>query len=402
MEQICDRNHCTGCLACMNICPVQAITVVEDGLGVSYPQINSEKCIDCKACEKVCPANSLPLFKYPTACYAAHVGKRKDPGRKICASGGVATALSAYWIEQKEGVVYGTRWNKDFMPEVCRVDRMEDLNCLKGSKYIQSNIGFSYQSVKEDLKQNIPVLFVGTPCQVAGLKNYLKKEYENLLLVDLICHGVSPVSYWRDEWNYLKSKHRFTGITDIRFRGNDRQNYRLSVWRKDQMLWGSSAYSQPYFSGFLKAVSLRENCYHCAYAQPARISDLTIGDFIGLGRDIPYPYTYSEVGNRSVVIVNTELGESFYEKVSTSISQFVSVKRDYQEAVKYGPSLRAPFPHHSLTDKFRSVYVSEGWVKAIRKTLGWSCFQNKWQIRMSYLWRVPCKICRIILKGDKL
>ena len=399
MHQICNPDNCTGCSACLNVCPVSAIRMEEDRLGSPHPVVDSAKCIDCKACEKICPVNTAPVFRKPLACYAAYVGKRTDPDRRLCASGGVATAFSRYVIREKRGVVYGTRWDESFNPVVCRVECEEELECLKGSKYVQSEVGLSFRTVRDDLKNGRTVLFVGTPCQVAGLQNYLKKPFGNLITVDLICHGVSPASYLRDELEYLKAKRSFAGITDIRYRGNDRQNFRLSVWRDNKLLYSREAYSQPYFSGFLKAVSLRENCYRCAYAQPARISDLTVGDFIGLGKDRPFPEGWAVRGNTSVVIVNTEKAKAFYGQVQSFMPGFVSVEREYAEAVKYGPSLRAPFPHHPLTERFRCLYVQEGWAKAIRAVLWKSILWNRVRIPLSYSWRIPKKLYRIVKGG---
>lgn len=396
MDQICNPDCCTGCSACLNICPASAIQMAEDRLGALHPSIDPSKCIDCKACAKICPVNKVPVFRNPLACYAAYVGKRRDPDRRLCASGGVATAFSRYVIREKQGVVYGTRWDAAFNLVVCRVEHEEELELLKGSKYVQSDIGLSYRAVRDDLLKGRTVLFVGTPCQVAGLQNFLRKPFDNLITVDLICHGVSPMSYFRDEVKYLKAKRSFARITDIRFRGNDRQNFRLSFWNGNRLLYSRSAYSQPYFSGFLKAVSLRENCYRCAYAQPARISDLTVGDFIGLGKDEPFSKPWSVCGNTSVVIVNTEKARLFYEQVKESVLGFVSEERSYSEAVKYGPSLRAPFSHHPLTARFRELYVEKGWAKAIRAVLWKSVLSNKVHILFSYSWRVPRKVCRVI------
>ena len=400
MEQICNPDCCTGCSACLNICSSDAIHMEEDCLGVEHPVIDPAKCIDCGACAKVCPVHAVPSFRHPLSCYAAYVGNRLTPDRRLCASGGIATAFSRYVIKERGGVVYGTRWDNDFNPLIVRVDKLEDLEFLKGSKYVQSIVGLSYRQIRSDLKSGRDVLFIGTPCQVAGLCNFLRRPYENLWTVDLICHGVSPTSYFRDEMEYLKAKRSFARITDIRYRGNDRQNFRLSVWNDNKLLYSRQCYSQPYFSGFLKAISLRENCYSCAYAQPARISDLTIGDFIGLGKDTPFSFPWRERGNASVVIVNTERAIDFYKSVQVSVPELVSIEREYSEAVKYGPSLRAPFPHHPLTVRFRSLYLEKGWAKAIRSVLWKSILVNRVRTSaLSYLWRIPRKAYRMVMGG---
>ena len=185
MQQICNPDNCTGCSACLNVCPVSAIRMEEDRLGSPHPVVDSAKCIDCKACEKICPVNTAPVFRKPLACYAAYVGKRTDPDRRLCASGGVATAFSRYVIREKRGVVYGTRWDEAFNPVVCRVECEEELECLKGSKYVQSEVGLSFRAVRDDLKEGRTVLFVGTPCQVAGLQNFLKKALDKFNVISV-------------------------------------------------------------------------------------------------------------------------------------------------------------------------------------------------------------------------
>ena len=165
------------------------------------------------------------------------------------------------------------------------------------------------------------MLFIGTPCQIAGLKSFLRKEYQNLITVDLICHGVCPTRYFTEEVDYLSNKFKLKDISDARFRGNDGNNFRLTLWNKArrklfprdnyrEKLLRLSESQQFYIWGFLLGVTLRENCYACKYARPERISDITIGDFIGLGKEVPFDYPKANV---SSVTINTEKGNAFYE-----------------------------------------------------------------------------------------
>lgn len=362
--KICSKEKCTACYACLNVCPINCISMQRDSIGALYPVIDEERCINCNLCIKTCPNNRTLDFMYPKKCFASWITDLKK--RKICASGGLATAFSEYIIKHENGIIYGTRYDKDMLPVTTRCETVAELEYFKGSKYVQSLVQDSFFEIKEYLQQQRVVLYIATPCQIAGLYSYLKKNYSNLLTVDLICHGVSPTSYFEDEIEYIKKKKKIESITDVRFRGNDGKNYKLSLWNNKQLKYCESAYRQYYFSGFLKGISLRENCFMCDYARPERISDISIGDFIGLGKDLSFEYS---VNNVSVVLINTVKGNLFFEKLQKKVSSLYAVEREYSEAIKYGPSLRAPFPKHSKRDKFVAYCREKGYLYAIRKVL---------------------------------
>lgn len=191
-KTICPEEQCTGCATCMNKCPKQCITMQEGTLGHLFPQIDATQCIHCDLCVKVCPANHPIIGTYPLKVYAGRI-KNIDE-YKSSTSGGIATALSQYVIEQG-GIVYGAACMEEIDIRHIRIEKKEDLQLLKGSKYVQSGIHNTYKNVLIDLKNNLLVLFIGTPCQIAGLKAFLGKEYQSLLLVDLICHGVPSLSF---------------------------------------------------------------------------------------------------------------------------------------------------------------------------------------------------------------
>ena len=229
--EICEYNKCTGCAACVNICPKHCITMQKDQWGESHPVVDESLCIECGLCKKVCPNNSCVQFDYPSHCYASWITDTEK--RKICASGGMATIMSEYIIKFKKGVVFGTKYDHDMEPITTYAETVEELEYFKGSKYVQSTIGpDTFRKVKEFLKKGRYVLYVGTPCQIAGLKGYLQKDYDKLITVDLICHGVCPSDYLKSELEHLCQKHRINkkDIVDVRFRGNDDNNYRLSIW----------------------------------------------------------------------------------------------------------------------------------------------------------------------------
>lgn len=373
--EICPKEKCTGCYACVNACARGCISMKEDELGCMRPAIDEENCTHCKLCTKSCPNNLEMAFAYPLKCYASWIKDKEK--RRICASGGIGTIMSEYVISHG-GVVFGSRYDAELTPVMAYTDKMEELEYFKGSRYVQSLVGeTTYKKVKEFLRADRQVLFVGTPCQIAGLKSYLRIDYNNLITVDLICHGVCPTSYLKEEVAYLVDKYKLTDISDIRFRGNDGNNYILTLWNKDRRkLFPRDNYrekilhidnlQQHYIQGFLLGVSMRENCYSCDYARPERISDITIGDFIGLGKTTPFKYPKANV---SSVTINTQKGMSFYEKVSEAMNTLVNVERDYQERLQYKPSLVHPFERHMLNKTFIEHYKKEGFVVSIRIVL---------------------------------
>lgn len=389
---ICEADKCTGCCACLNVCPTDCISLVENDLGEIHPHVASDQCVKCNKCIKACPANGDLVFVSPKkvlANWSTDVAKRR-----ICASGGIATTMSEYVI-QSGGVVYGTRYDTDLTPICCRVDSLVELEALKGSKYVQSYVGYTYRQAQSDLDEGKLVLFIGTPCQVAGLIQFLARKYENLIACDLICHGVSPASYFQEEMTHLKQCYGLSNITDCRFRGNDGRNFWLTLWDNEQLLYKRRAYSQYYFSAFLKGISLRESCYSCPYAQEKRISDITIGDFIGLGKNEPFIHSTRNV---SVTTLNSEASLAFWEKVEKGVGDLVCEERSYSEAVEGGPSLRAPFPRHELTEGFRELYLEFGWVKAIRTVLKKDVAMDLISYWLVYIRRIPGKVIRKILQ----
>lgn len=197
MTVICEKTRCTGCATCMNICNHRAISMEESGpLGHIYPIINSEKCVDCGLCAKKCPVNVPLKLNEPLKAFSA-ISKDHDD-LMSSASGGASSVLSQV-ILRRGGIVYGCVQNNYRDIAHRRISNYSDLSKLKGSKYVQSNIGFIYRDVKKDLANGKEVLFTGTPCQIAGLKAFLGRDYEHLYLVNLVCHGVPSQKLLRED-----------------------------------------------------------------------------------------------------------------------------------------------------------------------------------------------------------
>lgn len=369
---ICSRKLCTGCGACLNVCPTSCVSMSEDEFGVSYPNINKEACINCHLCERICPNNIEQLYHYPIKCYAAWITDNEK--RRLCASGGIGTLIAEYVINHG-GVVLGTAYDENFVPKTIFIESRDEVNVLKGSKYVQSVIE---RGVLDRLRRYLEggrlVAYIATPCQIAGILSALQKKYANFITVDLICHGVPPVRYFAEELRFLCKKYRVVHLTDVRFRGNDKYNYMMTLWDGVELkykgkanLRGSSNINY-YFSGFLRGVSLRENCFACKYARPERISDITIGDFIGLGRHRPFEHAASNV---SSVTVNTSAGIDIWKKIKDSSKILECEERDYGERLAFAPSLTEPCRRDSANRKFRSLYPKCGWRGAITASMRW-------------------------------
>lgn len=392
--EICDKSKCTACYVCYNACKKEAITFEKNEFGALYPVVDESKCVKCGLCSKVCPNNNELEFRLPLKCFAAYTNDNKK--RRMSASGGVGNGFAEFCIKNG-GVFYGALYNKDFEVVFKEAKETEDLEKFKGSKYVHSHINKTFSDIKQHLDAGENVVFVGIPCQIAGLNLFLRKNYENLITVDLICHGVCPSSYLSEEISFLEEKMG-TKVHSCIFRNNAGMNFCFVLVNSNKaIVYKKGAYFNPYFRGFLTAVTLRENCYTCNYARKERVSDITIGDFIGLGKDVPFE---KNANNASVVIVNTEKGLSFYKNFLAQSDDFVSIERDYEEAVKYGPSLRAPFNKHKLTDTFRMNYIKYGFPEAARKTMQKEIVKDFFK-RLGYMimhfykiYKLPFKIIR--------
>lgn len=306
-------------------------------------------------------------FRYPLHCHA--VWNTDEGERRISASGGVATALGRYVIEKEKGVVFGTAYDASFTPALTYTESVEGLECFKGSKYVQSIVSpETYKVMQSFLDDGRTVLFVGLPCQVAAMKSVVRPSAGTLFTADLICHGAVPVSYFKDELAYLNERSHFTNVTDIRFRGNDGHNFRLSVWSGGKCLYSESGEVQPYLAGFLRGLTLKEACYGCRFSRPERGADITLGDFIGLGRTVAFDH---QVRNVSCVFTNTSAGDSLFSGMMEFLPQMRSEERTVEERLVYRPSLLMPFPRHPERDRFLALEKKHGAAVAIRRTLRW-------------------------------
>lgn len=375
-----NKKDCCGCGACYNSCPRNAIQLKADEYGFIYPHIDSKKCIDCGICEKVCAYQNKDEIAEPMAAYAAVI--KEDSLLEKSASGGAFAAIAKAVI-LKDGVVFGCSMEKEngkLEPMHIKVDKISDLCKLQGSKYVQSDMRDSYKIAKKELESNRLVLFSGTPCQIAGLKGFLReKEYPNLLTIDLICHGVPNVSLFQDYVNYIEKKLHGEIISFL-FRDKEKGwGLKPKVIYLDKK--GNKRHSvlpyemRSYYELFLNSDIYRENCYSCKYASKHRAGDLTIGDYWGIAKEHP-EYLKANGGNIeekkgvSCIIVNNGQGELLLEELGKGINL---KKTDFEKVAKWNKQLNNPSRHSEKRNIILSAYKENGWKgaeKAYRKSIG--------------------------------
>lgn len=357
-SDICPPEQCCGCMACLNICPSLAVSFREDAMGTPMPVIDEALCISCGLCVRACPMTKLEPLQDSCAaeqeCYALWTNDPDD--RKTCSSGGVATAL-ARDVLHGGGVVFGAAYGDSLVLRHVAVEREQDLERLKGSKYVQSRTDTAYRQAKMFLEAGREVLYIGTPCQIAGLYGFLMGPHPNLHTVDLICHGTPPMRYLQE---YVLEVAGGTPVDRVRFRGED--DYVFVAERGGEPIYRKVSASDPYFRGFSSGVICRENCYHCAFANTRRVSDITVGDFWGLDRSTLEP-AYD--GRVSVLLVNTQRGQQFFARTK---ERFTLQKRPLAEAVNGNAQLRRPSKCPDDRRIFAAHYPQTGFCGAINQT----------------------------------
>lgn len=354
-----EKSECCGCGACLNICPRNAISMVEDECGFLYPEIDDNVCIRCKKCTLVCAFQNINENNKPLKTYAA-VSKNKEQAVKS-ASGGVFAAIAKDFLN-KGGIVFGAAFNEKKEVLHKSINKIEELYLLQGSKYVQSKIGNTYKEVKDLLIDGNKVLFSGTPCQVAGLKSYLGKEYDGLLTVDIICHGVPSEKIFQSYLQFMEDKYG-GGLTYFTFRDknigwgiNGKAIFEDKTGKKKKVtLWQSGS---SYLFYFIKGWIYRENCYHCKYAGRHRPGDITLGDYWGIEKQHPDFLTdgWDESKGISVVIANTEKGQAALERL-----QEIEFKQStFEKAAAGNGQLNHP-SKEGKRNEILNLYQNGGW-----------------------------------------
>lgn len=353
MIKIADKSQCCGCTACEAICAQKAISMKPDALGFLYPEVDASKCTDCGRCEEVCAFKTdygtADNFLSPIAYGARH--KDMDEVMKS-RSGAVFVALSDYVLE-RGGVVYGAGYKDHFRVAHKRATTKEVRDEFRGSKYVQSDLAGVFQSVKDDLKEGLFVMFSGTPCQTAGLKSYIgKKLHDKLLLIDIICHGVPSPYIWRDYIKYLEKKNGSV-VTAVDFRdktvngwADHQESFVYDTGQKDVFTFYTN---QVLYSG----IALRKSCTKCPFTNTRRPSDITLGDFWGWEKwDADLNKDDSGV---SLVLCNTPKGKEMFNKISSSLNYKEAMPEAYMQV-----RLEYPAAEHSRRDDFEKDYAKRG------------------------------------------
>lgn len=352
--ELCNIEKCTGCLACVNTCKYGAISVFIDKEGFQRPRIDKSKCKECGSCVKSCPIiNKVTRNSFEKKVYACWLKNSKK--RRESTSGGAFSAIAEIFLRQN-GIVYGAAYKDDLSVEHTYITEIDKLKSLMGSKYVQSNIGLSYRAVKKELSKGKKICFSGTPCQVAGLYAYLGKRYEEqLLTIDLVCHGVPSPMIYREYLEYIENK-KGKKVKKISFRDKKWSwfNFNVRIQFEDGTVVNEVSQHNQFMRGFLNEWFLRPSCHSCEFANVDRISDITLADF----------WWYKSKGKEdvdtdegiSMVMINSEVGE----KIFNQIENMFMFESDVETAAKSNRALREPFPPNPNRNQFWTDFYEKG------------------------------------------
>lgn len=357
---LCKKSECTSCGACVNVCPEKYISYITDKYGYTYPQINSDNCIKCGACQNVCHVNKTIQKNYPLEAYAVWSNDPED--RKTSTSGGAASVFYQKTLEN-DGVCFGAAFDDD-LRVVIKGYSDSRIKEFKNSKYVHSSMENTYNEIKKLLINGKKVTFIGLPCQVAAIRTFLGRNYEDLLLVDLVCHGTPPQKYLYEHINYLETKYK-KKTTQVKFR-NDNEFYFILKADDSKPFANIHKDIDTYMISFFESLTYKESCYGCRYACSERVSDITIGDFWGLGSKEPFEHPYS--GAISLVLLNTDKGREFFDTVKDE--KLFYEKRTVDEAINGNAQLRRPSKRNENRDVFLEKYCSEGFENAVNSVYG--------------------------------
>lgn len=354
MNLFLDKSSCCGCTACASICPKNAIIMKNDASGFAYPEVVESLCVECGLCKKVCPFNAdvidNTIQKAPKV-YAV-INKNKDIHIKS-SSGGLFFALASAVINQN-GVVYGAVFDESFKVKHIRATDLSGIESMCGSKYVQSNIEGIYSSVKSDLLALKQVMFVGTGCQIGGLKKYLGKRYDNLITVDLVCHGVPSQKHF-DGYKALLEKKYKSKIISFKFRAKKikGQTQDNEVIFENGKILSEYPDLDKYRCLYVKGLTLRPSCFECPYSTDKRVGDITIGDFWGIEKSMPE--FKNPLGN-SLAIISTKRGEKLFNSVKAQLEIRTS---NIENALQ--PRLVQPFKKPENYSEFTSDFEKNGY-----------------------------------------
>lgn len=383
MINITDKKECCGCEACVQCCPKHCIQMILDDELFYYPIVDTSSCINCGLCEKICPQIHTQPNKKPLKVYAAK--NLNEEERMHSSSGGVFITIAHHFIK-KGGIVFGVTYDSDWNVHFSSAETIEEVKAMMGSKYVQAQVGDTYQKAEKQLKTGREVLFTGTPCHIAGLKNYLRKDYENLFTLDILCAGVPSPGVWHKylqediltnstkiigEKKSISIPKSFLTIKSIEFRDKSargREKFSFVVRRKsvsktdNDIVLSDMHVNNPFMQGFLSSVYKRRSCHDCKFRRGESHSDITIADFWGIKQLMP---NFADDKGVSLVLIGTSKGINLFKSLPLD-----AVESNY-ETVKplNGGFNRTIKMHHKRSIFYTALQQGESFDNALQATL---------------------------------
>lgn len=323
MITITDKHNCCGCSACASACPKHCITMQSDNEGFLYPTVDIDKCIDCHLCERICPCINSEQSQNPIVSFGAK--SNDDSIRRQSSSGGIFTAI-AEGVICKGGVVFGASFDNEWKVVHTYTETTDGIAAFRGSKYVQSSIGDSYKQVLVFLKAGREVLFSGTPCQVAGLKRFLQKDYDNLLTIEVVCHGVPSPKIWREYLSTLRLKN--IGSISHKDKTTGWRGYSFTIKDVNQkVVFTEKATENKYMMGFIRNFTLRPSCFSCPAKAGRSHADITLADYWGIEHLLP---ELDDNKGTSFICVNTTKGLALINNLNIQ-----KIRADFQKTTPY-------------------------------------------------------------------
>lgn len=363
---VCEKSKCTLCMACVNKCPQKCICVQLDDIGREYIKIDESNCIRCNRCKQVCHVIQNVDNSKSIAVLAASVINEQE--YKTSSSGGVAITIAKETL-RKNGVVYASSFANN---QVCvnRYTSLEEIESIKGSKYVISYMNNTLSEIETDLLAGKDVCFIGTPCQCASLKTNIKSSH--FICVDLICHGVPPQLYLNEYLREIKKKNNINSDAEnVSFRrGNE---FSMQCFMKDGAIIEESLNYSVYLKGFMKGLFYREACYECKYANCNRVGDITIGDFWGIG-NLKSKCIRQRGEGLSLVLLNTNAGIEIWNAIK---EKFYYEERLLDEAVNGNTQLQMPSQKHRNYNRFLALYKKYGFYISAKKCIRFDMLKSR-------------------------
>lgn len=350
MGNFVNKTDCCGCGACAQVCPKACIAMQADGEGFLYPAVDEKICVSCGRCQRVCPViqSKEKQGSSPLAVYAAYA---KDGAiRERSSSGGIFSVL-AEWVLRQGGVVFGAAFAEDFSVCHIRVDSVEDMEKLRGSKYLQSRIEQTYLEAKAALSAGKWVLFSGVSCQIAGLRTFLGADNEHLIMLEVLCHGVPSPKLWKSYYRYCEEKNEsLLEAASFRDKRLGWHHYEIRLDFKNSKVQRTTHGSDVYMNMFLSDICLRPSCHDCRFREGRSGADITLGDAWGIEKWMP---EMDDDRGTSVVLINSTKGNHLWDMLqgeqcvrNADFETVVAHNMVYKKSVK---------PHPNRTRFFKAL-----------------------------------------------